>query len=235
MGITYLEENNQVLVNTDGNLVVVGVGLLDLLPLVLVGGGRGLLGSCLDVHAAELVDEALHAGLGLGDGLALAELVPADAEGGVGAVEQGLHDGGVLAGVDAGHLDVVGEEGEVLEGDRLVLVVADDVVHHAVWRQGLAVGEVAGEVDARGAVVGGVHDVEVVGSSAAVGGKVLAFEEDGRGREVYLLLDWAPASRMMASSSSSSSMSGMSSSSRSSFSPTLPESSTVRTSLAFSG
>ena len=172
VGTSHLQEHDEVLVHPDGNLVLIGaargVGLAHLLPLVLVGG---LLGAA-HVEPADLVDEALHAGLGpaAGDELALAELVAAQAQGGVGAVQQGLHDGGVLAGVDAGHLDVVGEEGEVLERDRLVLVVADDVVHHGRRRQRLPAGAVAREVEARRTVVRAVHDVEGVGAAAAVKG-----------------------------------------------------------------
>ncbi|KAH6607349.1 hypothetical protein Trco_003662 [Trichoderma cornu-damae] len=150
----------QVLVDSDGNLLVVHLILLDLFPLVLVGS---LLGA-LDVQLAQLARQALDVPSVDGLFLARPQLLFAEAQRGVGAVEQRLHDGGVLAGVDAGHPDVVGEEGELLERDRLVLVVADNVLHHLDGRQGVAAGLVAGEVEARRRVEG--QDLRVAGLDA---------------------------------------------------------------------
>ena len=45
---------------------------------------------------------------------------------------------------NAGHLDIVGEEWEGLKRDSLVFVIANDVLHHEVGREGLsaaAIGE----------------------------------------------------------------------------------------------
>ena len=61
------------------------------------------------------------------------------------------------------HFDAGVEEGEILQSDGFVGVVADDVFHHLGRGQGLRRREVAGEVEARGAVVRGVGYIEGVG------------------------------------------------------------------------
>lgn len=155
---TNLEKHDEILIHPDGNfLLVVDLCALDLFPLVLVSCFL----SALDVQLGDFIDEAFHAGIAAYD-LASLELVPADAESSVGTIKERLHDRGVFARVDAGHLDVVCEEGEVLERDRLVFVVADNVVHHVLRGEGLPVGQIPGEVESRGAVVRRVHDVEGV-------------------------------------------------------------------------
>lgn len=62
------------------------------------------------------------------------------------------------------HFDAAFEPGEVFESYGLVFVVADYILHHQLWRKGFRCGEVAGEVEARGAVEVGVGNVEVVGA-----------------------------------------------------------------------
>lgn len=90
------------------------------------------------------------------------QLVAADLERCVGAVEEDFHDGGVAARMHGGHFHVAVVPGEIFESDGFVFVVADDVFHHEVWGERLRGGEVAGEVEAGGAVEVGVCDVEVV-------------------------------------------------------------------------
>ena len=46
----------------------------------------------------------------------------------------------MLARVYTGHLDVGGEEGEVFEGNSLVGVVADDILHHEMRGEWLTFG-----------------------------------------------------------------------------------------------
>ena len=161
-GGTNLEEHDEVLVHANGHLVLIHLITLDLLPLILLG----ILLRALDIQSPDLFDEHLHAGI-IGHFLALPHFIPTDAQGGVGAVEKGLHDGSMLARVDGGHLDRVSEEWEVLESDGFVFVVADNVVHHEGWGKGRGWGGVAGEVEAGCSVVRGVHDVEGICSLAA--------------------------------------------------------------------
>ena len=146
-----------------------------------------------------------------------------------------------------GHFDAGIEEGKVLESDGFVGVVADDVIHHVGRGERVGGGEVAGEVEAGGAVVGAVGYVEGVGAGWTGGmlvgvlrvgdgqarkSGVSVGRRKGEGREAYADVPWALGSRMMASSSSSSSsMSGISSSSSSSCANcTSPPSPSVRTS-----
>ena len=53
---SYLEEDDEILVDTDGDLLLLGVGAFDFFPVILVGGG-GLVGA-LDVELPNLVLEA---------------------------------------------------------------------------------------------------------------------------------------------------------------------------------
>ena len=64
-----------------------------------------------------------------------------------------MHGGGLERGF---------EEGEVLEGDGLVLVVADNVLEHLRRGERGGSGGVAGKVEAGGPVVGRVGYVEGV-------------------------------------------------------------------------
>ncbi len=185
-----LDKDDQVLIHPNRDLILLLriLLLLQNLPLVpaCAASGRDTARIPLPVAAAALlhqlrclhvVNEAFHAAtdiplLVLGEGSAfLLLLLPEPAEPQlerrVGTVEQDFHDGGVAAGMHRGHLDAGVEEGEVLEGDGLVGVVAHDVFHHLRWGQGRRGGEVAGEVEPRGAVIGGVGYVEGVGACRA--------------------------------------------------------------------
>jgi hypothetical protein len=128
--------------------LLIGVHALDLLPLVLVG--RFL--RTLDVQLGHFVHEIFHAGVPA-HRLARLELFPADTESGVGAIKERLHDRGVLAWVHASHFDVVGKEGKVFKRDSLVLVVAYNVVHHALRGQRLSTRQIPREIQTRRPVV----------------------------------------------------------------------------------
>lgn len=163
-----LEEDHEILVDADG-VVVLLVLIVQNLPLAIaILAGSRLAGiGLVDVKGGSLIDEALHAGTEAL--LTVLDLGEAKLESGVGAVKQDLHDAGVAAGVNAGGLDRRRSEDKVLEGDGLVLVVANNVLHHGHRREGLVGdGVVAREVEARGAVVGRVSDVEGVGAQAAM-------------------------------------------------------------------
>ena len=64
--------------------------------------------------------------------------------------------------MDGRHLDAGAVEGEVLEGDGFVGVVAYDVFHHEMWREWFRLGEVTGEVEPGCSVIGCVCYVEGV-------------------------------------------------------------------------
>ena len=74
----------------------------------------------------------------------------------------------MFAGVYGGHFDIVSEEGEVFQRYGFVFVVADYVFHHQVGVEGLGAGEVAGEVETWGAVVGRVGYVERIRPEGSV-------------------------------------------------------------------
>ena len=166
---TNLQEHNQVLIHTNSHLLVSNI-MRNLLPFGIFA--RSGLDSVrvrpADIQLVDLVHETLHPLLAARS-LAGLHLITAQLEGGIGTVQQRLHDGGMAAGVHAGHLDAVGEEGEVFERYGLVLVVADDVFHHQMRGERLPVGKVARHVHARALVGVGVGDVEGVGAFSTVG------------------------------------------------------------------
>jgi len=167
--MAYLEEHNKVLIHPNRNLLLFSITLPDLLPLAFpICGSLGI----LDIQLLHLLYKTLStACLRRASGLASggpAKLLAPDPQRLVGTIQKRLHDGGVLAGVHARHLDIVGKEREVLKCHRLVLVIAHNIVHHVARREGLAVRGVTRKVETRGPVVGRIHDVEGVRSPATV-------------------------------------------------------------------
>ena len=80
-----------------------------------------------------------------------------------------------------GHLDVVGEEGEIFESHCLVLVVTDDVLHHGHRRKRLVGdGIVAREVEAGSAVVGRVGEEDAITIWAKISASMVEASVDAR-------------------------------------------------------
>src|SRR3954452_21598278 len=92
-----LEEHDQILINTNGDLIVLVAAFVQDFPFVAVLW-RSIFLLVTDPQGGSLINKTFHALVSHLD--AALQLGSTDLEGGIGTVEQDFHDAGVSAGVD---------------------------------------------------------------------------------------------------------------------------------------
>jgi hypothetical protein len=137
--VTYLQENNQILIDTNSRLLFLSrlcIVLQDLPFIIPTATGFHALHDSrfiITVQAGltKVMYQTFHTSIfGVWGNLSLLQLLSADLQGRICTVQEGLHDASVLARMDRGHLDIVAEIWEIFQRDGFIFIVANNVLHH---------------------------------------------------------------------------------------------------------